>query len=83
MFFFSGKDITHKLYSVSEGLGAGAGSEREGTPAHLTRSASVDAVHEGARGKLRSLAWRARSTTTKGYYYLSSSIINILCEPRP
>ncbi|KAL0892235.1 hypothetical protein ABMA27_015420 [Loxostege sticticalis] len=64
-----GKDITHKLYSVSEGLGAGAGTEREGTPAHLTRSASVDAVHEGARGKLRSLAWRARSTTTKGSSY--------------
>ncbi|XP_063821219.1 blood vessel epicardial substance-like [Ostrinia nubilalis] len=64
-----GKDITHKLYSVSEGLGAGAGSEREGTPAHLTRSASVDAVHEGARGKLRSLAWRSRTSTNKGSSY--------------
>ncbi|CAH2992142.1 unnamed protein product [Chilo suppressalis] len=63
-----GKDITHKLYSVSEGLGASAGSD-PGPPAHLTRSASVDAVHEGARGKLRSLAWRARTTTNKGSSY--------------
>ncbi|XP_046960389.1 blood vessel epicardial substance-like isoform X1 [Vanessa cardui] len=64
-----GKDITHKLYSVSEGLGAGVGTEAEGLPPHLTRSASVDAVHEGARGRLRSLAWRARSTSTKGSSY--------------
>ncbi|CAH0749749.1 unnamed protein product [Diatraea saccharalis] len=63
-----GKDITHKLYSVSEGLTAGAGSD-PGPPSHLTRSASVDAVHEGARGKLRSLAWRARTTTNKGSSY--------------
>ncbi|XP_052738446.1 blood vessel epicardial substance-like [Bicyclus anynana] len=61
-----GKDITHKLYSVSEGLSAGVGVEGEGPPAHLTRSASVDAVHEGARGRLRSAAWRAKSTTHKG-----------------
>ncbi|CAH0727765.1 unnamed protein product, partial [Brenthis ino] len=66
-----GKDITHKLYSVSEGLGAGVTADAEGAPAHLTRSASVDAVHEGARGRLRSLAWRARSTSvhTKGSSY--------------
>ncbi|CAG9560386.1 unnamed protein product [Danaus chrysippus] len=64
-----GKDITHKLYSVSEGLGAGATGEGEGPPAHLKRSASVDAVHEGARGRLRSLAWRARSTSKKGSSY--------------
>lgn len=64
----TGKDITHKLYSVSEGLGAGVSADAEGAPAHLTRSASVDAVHEGARGRLRSLAWRTRSTSvhTKG-----------------
>ncbi|XP_037874970.1 blood vessel epicardial substance [Bombyx mori] len=61
-----GKDITHKLYSVSEGLGLGAAGEREGTPLHLTRSASVDAVHEGARGRLRSAAWRARTPAPKG-----------------
>ncbi|KAG6448587.1 hypothetical protein O3G_MSEX005607 [Manduca sexta] len=64
-----GKDITHKLYSVSEGLGAAAAGERDGAPTHLTRSASVDAVHEGARGRLRSLAWRARSSTPKGTSY--------------
>ena len=59
---FPGKDITHKLYSVSEGLTAGV-AEHEGQPSHLTRSASVDAVHEGTRGRLRSNDWRARSTT--------------------
>ncbi|KAL4710529.1 hypothetical protein ACJJTC_008931, partial [Scirpophaga incertulas] len=64
-----GKDITHKLYSVSEGLGTGAGNERDGPPSHLTRSASVDAVHEGSRGKLRSLAWRARTNLNKGSSY--------------
>ncbi|XP_072940884.1 uncharacterized protein [Epargyreus clarus] len=63
-----GKDITHKLYSVSEGLSA-ASAEHETAGAHLTRSASVDAVHEGARGRLRSLAWRARSSNTKGTSY--------------
>ncbi|CAH2236986.1 jg9480 [Pararge aegeria aegeria] len=62
-----GKDITHKLYSVSEGLSAGVAGESEGQPAHLTRSASVDAVHEGARGRLRSVAWRAKSTSQKAH----------------
>ncbi|XP_041976560.1 blood vessel epicardial substance-like [Aricia agestis] len=64
-----GKDITHKLYSVSEGLSAGAGAEGEGPPPHLTRSASVDAVHEGARGRLRSLAWRTRTTGKSNSYW--------------
>ncbi|XP_069354634.1 blood vessel epicardial substance-like isoform X1 [Maniola hyperantus] len=59
-----GKDITHKLYAVSEGLSAGVSAEHEGPPAHLTRSASVDAVHEGARGRLRSVAWRAKSSSS-------------------
>ncbi|XP_068630454.1 blood vessel epicardial substance-like [Battus philenor] len=61
-----GKDITHKLYSVSEGLGIAGVGENDGMPSHLTRSASVDAVHEGTRGRLRSLAWRARTTAPKG-----------------
>ncbi|XP_073951380.1 LOW QUALITY PROTEIN: popeye domain-containing protein 1-like [Choristoneura fumiferana] len=61
-----GKDITHKLYSVSEGLTASGAPERDEGTAHLTRSASVDAVHEGARGRLRSLAWRAGTSTIKG-----------------
>ncbi|CAB3242888.1 unnamed protein product [Arctia plantaginis] len=64
-----GKDITHKLYSVSEGLGAGMVTDNEGPPLHLTRSASVDAVHEGARGRLRSVAWRARTTAPKSTSY--------------
>lgn len=63
---FPGKDITHKLYSVSEGLTAGVGADHDGQQSHLTRSASVDAVHEGTRGRLRSNDWRARSTLTKG-----------------
>ncbi|XP_026328687.1 blood vessel epicardial substance-like, partial [Hyposmocoma kahamanoa] len=62
-----GKDITHKLYSVSEGLmGAGGTNDREATGSNLTRSASVDAVHEGSRGRLRSDDWRSRSTNSKG-----------------
>lgn len=62
-----GKDITHKLYSVSEGLmGAGGGNDRDAAGSNLTRSASVDAVHEGSRGRLRSDDWRARSTNSKG-----------------
>ncbi|KPI97935.1 Blood vessel epicardial substance [Papilio xuthus] len=64
-----GKDITHKLYSVSEGLGIAGAGDSEGVPPHLTRSASVDAVHEGARGRLRSLAWRARTAAPKGSSY--------------
>ncbi|KAJ2946939.1 hypothetical protein O0L34_g16283 [Tuta absoluta] len=56
-----GKDITHKLYSVSEGLGA-TGADKDALPSYLTRSASVDAVHEGTRGRLRSVAWRARAS---------------------
>lgn len=55
------------MYSVSEGLmGAGSGNDREAGASNLTRSASVDAVHEGSRGRLRSDDWRARSTTSKG-----------------
>lgn len=66
MNYISGKDITQKLYSVSEGLGAGSAGERDGVPPHLTRSASVDAVHESARGRLRSVAWRARTSVPRG-----------------
>lgn len=66
IFTFSGKDITHKLYSVSEGLSGAIGTDRDLVPAHLTRSASVDAVHEGARGQLRSLNWRTKSQKKQG-----------------
>lgn len=64
---------------MSEGLGAGATGEGEGPPAHLKRSASVDAVHEGARGRLRSLAWRARSTSKKGILIFC---FDVLYKPR-
>ncbi|CAG5040003.1 unnamed protein product [Parnassius apollo] len=67
--YLIGKDITHKLYSVSEGLGIAGTGENDSAPTHLTRSASVDAVHEGARGRLRSVAWRARTTAPKGNSY--------------
>ncbi|GBP44374.1 hypothetical protein EVAR_81287_1 [Eumeta japonica] len=60
-----GKDITHKLYSVSEGLGVGGGDQREGMPSFLTRSASVDAVSEGTRGRLRSATWQTPTTRTQ------------------
>ncbi|XP_053602958.1 blood vessel epicardial substance-like [Plodia interpunctella] len=77
-----GKDITHKLYSVSEGLSAGV-SDREGAQGHLTRSASVDAVHEGTRGRLRSLAWRARTAAPKGNSYWQPLIARQFLQKSP
>lgn len=47
-------------------MGAAGGNDREAAGSNLTRSASVDAVHEGSRGRLRSDDWRARSTSSKG-----------------
>ncbi|XP_023710710.1 blood vessel epicardial substance-A isoform X2 [Cryptotermes secundus] len=63
-----GKDITHKLYSLNEHLGAVANSDAASNalgrqPDHwraMNRSLSVDAVHTGTRGHVRSLAWRAQ-----------------------
>ncbi|XP_060801304.1 blood vessel epicardial substance-like [Amyelois transitella] len=78
-----GKDITHKLYSVSEGLSAGGSGDRESASAHLTRSASVDAVHEGTRGRLRSLAWRARSSAPKGNSYWQPLIARQFLQKSP
>ncbi|CAH1644252.1 unnamed protein product [Spodoptera littoralis] len=78
-----GKDITHKLYSVSEGLGAGVGADNDGPPSHLTRSASVDAVHEGTRGRLRSNAWRARTTVTKGTSYWQPMVARQFLQKSP
>ncbi|VVC96467.1 unnamed protein product, partial [Leptidea sinapis] len=80
-----GKDITHKLYSVSEGLGMAATTESEGVPTHLTRSASVDAVHEGTRGRLRSAAWRSHTSSVKGTYHSVPFLIRItrLCLRLP
>ena len=60
-----GKDITHKLYSLNEHLGALASGDIAADmgrqPDHwrsISRSLSVDAVHTGTRGHVRSLAWR-------------------------
>jgi len=60
-----GKDITHKLYSLNEHLGALASinlaADLSRQPDHwrtMSRSLSVDAVHTGTRGHVRSLAWR-------------------------
>ncbi|XP_069686354.1 uncharacterized protein [Periplaneta americana] len=64
-----GKDITHKLYSLNEHLGALANSEAAASAAlgrpsdhwrTMNRSLSVDAVHTGTRGHVRSLAWRTQ-----------------------
>lgn len=79
---FSGKDITTKLYSVSEGLSGAAAIERDAGASHLTRSASVDAVHEGTRGKLRSLDWRTgtqRSQGRKGILLIFPKLQFLLC----
>ncbi|GLH03039.1 Blood vessel epicardial substance [Gryllus bimaculatus] len=71
-----GKDITHKLYSLNEQLAlAGAAAVAEAAAAALSRPAdhwrhamsrslSVDAVHTGTRGHVRSLAWRQSSHRT-------------------
>jgi len=60
-----GKDITHKLYSLNEHLGAlasvnfAAGIGRHSDHwSSMSRSLSVDAVHTGTRGHVRSQAWR-------------------------
>jgi len=62
-----GKDITHKLYSLNEHLGAIASvniaADLGRQPDHwrsISRSLSVDAVHTGTRGHVRSLAWRTQ-----------------------
>jgi hypothetical protein len=87
----SGKDITHKLYSMNEHLLASASAMAEqqaakaalalqkqqeldaSLPWHeqrptstasenmfLSRSLSVDAVHTGSRGHVRSMIWMER-----------------------
>ena len=61
-----GKDITHKLYSLNEHLGALASdfaANMGRQPDHwrsMSRSLSVDAVHTGTRGHVRSQAWRTQ-----------------------
>ncbi|XP_021936877.1 blood vessel epicardial substance-A-like isoform X2 [Zootermopsis nevadensis] len=63
-----GKDITQKLYSLNEHLGAMANIEMAAkalgrSPDHwrsMNRSLSMDAVHTGTRGHVRSVSWRAQ-----------------------
>jgi hypothetical protein len=61
----AGKDITHKLYSLNERLAEMASNDiaaNTGRPSDywrcISRSLSVDAVHTGTRGHVRSQAWR-------------------------
>nr|XP_045623941.1 blood vessel epicardial substance-like [Procambarus clarkii] len=71
-----GKDITTKLYSLNEQLGVGAnGAESvRGLGAQdvwrgaVQRSMSVDNVHTGTKGFVRSLAWRTSNRRTSTTY---------------
>ncbi|XP_049840316.1 blood vessel epicardial substance-like, partial [Schistocerca gregaria] len=72
-----GKDITQKLYALNEQLNAASAAEAEARQCALrasraadhwrramARSLSVDAVHTGARGHVRSLAWQQRRASS-------------------
>ncbi|KAK3856720.1 hypothetical protein Pcinc_036970 [Petrolisthes cinctipes] len=64
-----GKDITTKLYSLNEQLGVGTGDiGRAGSQdvwrGVVQRSMSLDTVHTGTKGFVRSLAWRASHRRT-------------------
>nr|CAD7200297.1 unnamed protein product [Timema douglasi]CAD7406822.1 unnamed protein product [Timema poppensis] len=63
-----GKDITHKLYSLNEHLDTSKNDEgRSNLGCHsdywktMNRSLSVDAVHTGTQGHVRSLVWRTQN----------------------
>ncbi|XP_066984426.1 blood vessel epicardial substance-like isoform X1 [Macrobrachium rosenbergii] len=71
-----GKDITTKLYSLNEQLGV-SGLTSEGVRGIgaqdvwrgvVQRSMSVDNVHTGTKGFVRSLAWRASHRRTSATY---------------
>ncbi|XP_067011153.2 popeye domain-containing protein 2-like [Anabrus simplex] len=77
-----GKDITHKLYSLNEQLGAtqstdigGLGRPSDHWRKSMSRSLSVDAVHTGTRGHVRSLVWRAQQQRR------TSSALSDRCSP--
>ncbi|XP_049768100.1 blood vessel epicardial substance-like [Schistocerca cancellata] len=72
-----GKDITQKLYALNEQVhaaSAGEAAARQGAlrasraadhwRRAMARSLSVDAVHTGARGHVRSLAWQQRRASS-------------------
>ncbi|XP_063597595.1 blood vessel epicardial substance-like isoform X2 [Penaeus indicus] len=76
-----GKDITTKLYSQHEQLGVDGTGEAVGARAGagglgaedvwrgaVQRSMSVDNVHTGTKGFVRSLAWRTSHRRTSGPY---------------
>ncbi|XP_064089419.1 blood vessel epicardial substance-like isoform X3 [Macrobrachium nipponense] len=84
-----GKDITTKLYSLNEQLGV-SGLTSEGVRGLgaqdvwrgvVQRSMSVDNVHTGTKGFVRSLAWRASHRRTSTTY--CESVINFfLIDPQ-
>jgi hypothetical protein len=79
--FSAGKDITHKLYSLNEHLGAMANdlaARALGRPPDhwrsINRSLSVDAVHTGTRGHVRSVAWRSQQQRRTSATYSDSKL---------
>jgi hypothetical protein len=81
-----GKDITHKLYSLNEHLGAVASSEAASKALGrqsdhwrtMNRSFSMDAVHTGTRGHVRSLAWRAQQQRRTSATFSDSKLTDIV-----
>lgn len=77
--FLSGKDITHKLYSLNEHLGGLKTSEterfNEACKKNLNRSLSLDAVNTGRNGNVRSTAWRIRDEFKGAETYSNSKHI--------
>ena len=83
MLFGAGKDITHKLYSLNEHLGTAANAEAAAAlnrPSDhwrsMNRSLSVDAVHTGTRGHVRSLAWRTQHQRRTSATYSDSTLLS-------
>ncbi|XP_076373987.1 popeye domain-containing protein 1-like isoform X1 [Tachypleus tridentatus] len=88
-----GKDITHKLYSLNEyhrpqGKRVRSPSASDWWRHQIPRSFSVDAVHTGTKGHMRSLLWasRDRRTSTAPSDSIGSTSSNVtivlpLCTP--
>lgn len=82
-----GKDITTKLYSLNEQLGVSTGMGtgdigRAGSQdvwrGVVQRSMSLDTVHTGTKGFVRSLAWRASHRRTSASLCDSASELLML-----